>query len=186
MIRYASAFSALIAGGVYLGLAFVLASRQARRAHQDGTPQSAFLAGESLLAIGVGFATLAIPLAFGAEITAAAWAIEGAAIVWVGSRQQRWLARAFGLALQPVALITFYLGITDGAWERTTEVTRFFLNTQFIGMLLIALGAVVIGWILRRERNEDQAAEWESATALARAYSSCQMSCLSGSRPRPP
>jgi uncharacterized membrane protein len=166
LIHYASAFSALMAGGVYLGLALW----QASRARRDDAPKSAFLAGESLLAIGVGFATLAIPLAFGAEITAAAWAIEGAAIVWVGLRQQRWLARAFGLALQPVALITFYLGITDGAWERATEITRFFLNTQFIGMLLIALGAAVIGWVLRRERAEEQAAEWESASALARGY----------------
>jgi uncharacterized membrane protein len=166
LINYASAFSALIAGGVYLALALW----QAGRARQDDAPRSAFLAGESMLAIGVGFATLAIPLAFGAEITAAAWAIEGAAIVWVGLRQQRWLARAFGLALQPVALITFYLGITDGAWERATEVTRFFLNTQFIGLLLIALGAAVIGWVLRRERNEEQVAEWESASALARGY----------------
>jgi uncharacterized membrane protein len=166
LIHYASAFSALIAGGAYLALALW----QAGRARQEDAPRSAFLAGESLLAIGAGFATLAIPLAFGAEVTAAAWAIEGAAIVWVGLRQQRWLARAFGLALQPVALITFYLGITDGAWERATEVTRFFLNTQFIGMLLIALGAAVIGWVLRRERDEEQAAEWESASALARAY----------------
>jgi uncharacterized membrane protein len=166
LIRYASAFSALIAGGVYLGLALW----QAGRARQNDAPRSAFLAGESLLAIGVGFATLAIPLAFGAEITAAAWAIEGAAIVWVGLRQQRWLARAFGLALQPIALVTFYLGITGGAWEPAREVTRFFLNTQFIGILLIALSAAVIGWVLRRERDKDQAAEWESASALARSY----------------
>jgi Predicted membrane protein (DUF2339) len=93
----------------------------------------------------------------------------------VGLRQQRWLARAFGLALQPVALITFYLGITDGAWERAAEITRFFFNTQFIGMLLIALGAAVIGWVLRyesrRERAEEQAAEWENASALARGSS---------------
>jgi uncharacterized membrane protein len=166
LIHYASAFSALMAGGVYLALALW----QASRARRDDAPRSAFLAGESLLAIGVGFATLAIPLAFGAEVTAAAWAIEGAAIVWVGLRQQRWLARAFGLALQPVALITFYLGISDGAWERASEITRFFLNTQFIGMLLIALGAAVIGWVLRRERAEDQVTEIENASALARAY----------------
>ncbi len=166
LIDYAGAFSALMAGGVYLALALW----QAQRARRDPAPRSAFLAGESLLAIGVGFATLAIPLAFGAEITAAAWAIEGAAIVWVGLRQQRWLARAFGLALQPVALVTFYLGITGGAWERSVEVTRFFLNTQFIGLLLIALGATVIGWVLRREKVEDQAIEIENASALARAY----------------
>ncbi len=166
LIHYASAFSALIAGGVYLGLALW----QTSRARRDGAPQSAFLAGESLLAIGVGFATLAIPLAFGAEITAAAWAIEGAAIVWVGMRQQRWLARAFGLALQPVALCTFYLGITGGAWEPARAVTQFFLNTQFMGLLLIAAGAAVIAWVLRagHETAED---DTETASILQRAYS---------------
>jgi len=34
------------------------------------------------------FATLAIPLAFDARWTSAAWALEGAAAVWVGLRQQ--------------------------------------------------------------------------------------------------
>ncbi len=150
LIRYASAFSALVTGGAYLALALW----QAGRARGGAAPRSALLAGESLLAIGVGFATLAIPLAFGAEVTAAAWAIEGAAIVWVGLRQKRWLARAFGLALQPVAMCTFYLGVSGGAWEPAREVSQFFLNTQFMGLLLIAAGATVIAWVLRRQSVE--------------------------------
>lgn len=181
VIPYGSAFAAVMTGCVYLGLALwqsALARRGAasRWANHDTTHEmthemkftSPRLAGESLLAIGVGFATLAIPLAFGAEVTAAAWAIEGAAIVWVGLRQQRWLARAFGLALQPVALITFLLGISGSAWERPTPVTQFFLNTQFMGLLLLALGAAVIAWVLRRGSNSSDNAD--PISGLQRGY----------------
>jgi uncharacterized membrane protein len=173
LTQYASAFSALIAGGGYLALALW----QAGRIRRDAAPRSALLAGESLLAIGVGFATLAIPLAFGAEVTAAAWAIEGAAIVWVGLRQKRWLARAFGLALQPVAICTFYLGVSGAAWEPARQVSQFFLNTQFMGLLLIAAGATVIAWVLRRERGEVDKVE-ESETEEINEPSAFQLAFL--------
>lgn len=180
---YASAFAAVMVGGVYLGLAWWQAYRDQRAqpvqhngASHETTSTATRLGGESMLAIGVGFATLAIPLAFGAEVTAAAWAIEGAAIVWVGLRQHRWLARAFGLALQPVALITFLLGISGDAWEPATPVTQFFLNTQFMGMLLLAAGAVVIAWVLRWETNEQpnnqngEADHADTTSSLQRGY----------------
>jgi len=43
---------------------------------------------------------LAVPLAFDGRWTAAAWALEGAAIVWIGVRQNKLLARGFGIFLQ--------------------------------------------------------------------------------------
>jgi len=150
---YATAFSALIVGAVYLSLALWQVRRSTRAASlsDNSSPHSPRLAGESLLALGVGFATLAIPLAFGPEVTAAAWAIEGAAIVWVGLRQQRALARLFGIALQPLALFTFMLGISNAAWEPAQAVTQFFLNTHFIGVLMLAIGAIFISWVLRNQ-----------------------------------
>ena len=39
--------------------------------------------------LAVGFATLAVPLAFSARATAGMFALEGAALVWLGVRQQR-------------------------------------------------------------------------------------------------
>jgi uncharacterized membrane protein len=59
---------------------------------------------EAFLALGMVFTTLAIPLAFDGRWTSAAWALEGAAIVWVGVRQQRLLARLFGILLQLLAV----------------------------------------------------------------------------------
>lgn len=190
---YATAFSAVIVGGVYLALALWQISRANHAAAlatvggvggEEVAGESAGavprLAGESLLAVGVGFATLAIPLAFGAEVTAAAWAIEGAAIVWVGMRQRRWLARAFGFALQPLAMLTFYLGIHNGTWQDAAPVTQFFLNTQFVGMLLLALGAGVIGWVLRAgeepnaDSNTEINADANARSALQRGYESIE------------
>ena len=169
---YASAFSAVMAGAVYLGLALWQIKR-ANQLAEAGAP-TLRLAGESLLAIGVGFATLAIPLAFGAEVTAAAWAIEGAAIVWVGLRQKRWLARAFGFALQPAAMVTFFLGINNHAWENATPVTQFFLNTEYIGMLLLAAGAGVIAWVLRNDLKSDANSDAASKSFLQRGYESIE------------
>jgi uncharacterized membrane protein len=87
---YGSAWSALVLGAFYLLLARTLWSRR-------GEGQRLLV--EAFLALGVVFATLAIPLAFDGRWTSAAWAIEGAAIVWVGVRQQRLPARLFGILL---------------------------------------------------------------------------------------
>jgi len=43
---------------------------------------------ETFLALGVVFGSLAIPLALDGRWTAAAWALEGAALVWVGMLSQ--------------------------------------------------------------------------------------------------
>ena len=56
---------------------------------------------EAFLALGVVFATLAVPLALDARWTSATWALEGAAIVWVGVRQR---PRA-GARVRPAAAV---------------------------------------------------------------------------------
>jgi uncharacterized membrane protein len=52
---------------------------------------------------------LAIPLALDGRWTAAAWALEGAGIVWVGVRQDKILARALGVFLQFAAGVAFLI-----------------------------------------------------------------------------
>lgn len=134
-LEFGSAFSALGFGAVYLGLA-VFARRR-------GYAHNVLLRG-SLIAIGVGFATLAIPLALGARWTSSAWALEGAAAVWVGMRQARWLPRAFGLALQGVAALVF-VSTLDGSQGALPIV-----NATFLAALLIALPLLATAWWLRR------------------------------------
>ncbi len=59
---------------------------------------------EAFVALAVGFATMAIPFAFDEALTTSvAWALEGAGLYWIGTRQQRLLPRLSGLALQLLA-----------------------------------------------------------------------------------
>lgn len=69
---------------------------------------------ETCLALGVIFASLAIPLGLDARWTAAAWAVEGAGIFWLGLRQRRPLARAFALLLQLGSALAFISELHSG------------------------------------------------------------------------
>jgi uncharacterized membrane protein len=108
------AYSAIILSALYLSIAYVL-----KRRHSD----SHTLLFESFMALSVAFLTLAVPLALDARWNAATWALEGAALIWVGCRQNRFLPRLFGallnLAAACVAVSEFklsndYLGLPLG------------------------------------------------------------------------
>ncbi|MBA4162458.1 MAG: DUF2339 domain-containing protein, partial [Novosphingobium sp.] len=88
---YWAAWSAVVFGAVYLAVA-----AWAFRRRDKGMG----LLSECLLAIGVGFVTMAIPLALEVKWVGVAWLLEGAGALWVGARQHRWMPRAFGLLLQ--------------------------------------------------------------------------------------
>ena len=131
---FGSAFAALGFAALYLTVAGV-----AMRRRRDDLR----VMNETLLAIGIGFVTLAVPLALGARWTSAAWALEGAGAFWVGMRQARWMPRMFGLALQVVAALV-YLG-TTGANVAAVPLA----NAAFAGAMLIALAALATAWWLR-------------------------------------
>lgn len=136
-IEYAMAWSALAVGGFYILLARWLLARD-----REGLR----LLVESFLALGVAFLTLAIPLALDGRWTAAAWAMEGAALLWVGARQSRRLAIVAGLLLQLGAGFFFAAdGGLDG--DRRGLVLA---NAQLVGTLIIALSGFfasrVAGW----------------------------------------
>ncbi len=137
---FGSAFAALGFAALYIAVAAFTARRR---------PESARLISEAMLAIGIGFVTLAVPLAFGARWTSAAWALEGAGALWIGMRQARWLPRMFGIALQAVAGIV-YLSST------ATNISAVPLaNPAFMGAMLIALAVLATAWWLRRDMAQD-------------------------------
>lgn len=103
-IEFGMAFSALAMGLFYLVLAMLL---------RDRTHRTELLI-EVCLALGVIFGTLAIPLGMDARWTAAAWAVEGAGLYWLGWHQRRRLARVFALLLQFGALVSFSLTLSWG------------------------------------------------------------------------
>ena len=134
LFDYGSAFAALGFGALYLALAIAVMRR--------GGDAFRLLA-ETMLAIGVGFATLAIPLALGARWTGSAWALEGTGAFWVGMRQARWMPRLFGLLLMLVAALMFMTMMEDNVSALPL------LNPLFMTGLLVALPAFAVAWWLR-------------------------------------
>lgn len=148
--EYGLAFSALGFGGFYLALSYALL----RSRH----PNLGLLA-EAFAALGVIFGSLAIPLAFDHQTTAAMWAVEGAGLLWIGVRQDRKLARAFGALLQLAGGVGYLIGL-DGLVVRMPV-----LNTAFIGTLMLAVaGALSARWL---QRHAAQAAAYEKNAETA-------------------
>jgi uncharacterized membrane protein len=109
---------------------------------------------EAFVALGVVFLTLAIPFAFDGHGTAAAWALEGAGLVWVGVRQQRVLARVFATLLQIGAGLAFALMATTSVGDLPV------LNSSFLGCVAIAVGGVASARQYFKAR--DLRKDWES------------------------
>ncbi|UUY09138.1 DUF2339 domain-containing protein [Pseudomonas sp. J452] len=144
-IEFAAAFSALGLGLFYLLLARVLRGR---------APGRTLLLVETCLALGVIFASLAIPLGLDARWTSAAWAVEGAGIFWLGLRQGRPLARAFALLLQLGAALAF-LGELSFSMPSATV-----LEGAPLGALMLGAALLFSFWQLR-QAPLDASKAWE-------------------------
>lgn len=137
-IEYAMAWSAFALGVFYLLLGFVL--YRTRR-------ESFHLLVEAFAALGVIFGSLAIPLAFDTRTTAAMWAVEGAGLLWLGVRQERKLARAFGALLQVAAGLGYLIGL------RGYDEAQPILNSTYLGSLMVSLSGIFTGYCLYRNRE---------------------------------
>ncbi|WP_420007641.1 DUF2339 domain-containing protein [Xanthomonas sacchari] len=105
------------------------------------------LLGQAYAVLAVGFATLAVPLALSARATASVFALEGAALVWLGLRQRRWLPQLSGAGLQMAAALGFTLGL-DAAVQDSQAVA----NATCMSALLLALAGFASAWCYRRAR----------------------------------
>jgi uncharacterized membrane protein len=103
---------------------------------------------ESFMALAVVFATLAIPLALDARWTSAAWSLEGAALVWVGTRQGRQLAKLAGTAL----LLFGGMAFLDYGWRAGAGPPV--LNGNVLGGVLISLSAFFASRKLQTEQQQ--------------------------------
>jgi uncharacterized membrane protein len=148
-IEYGAAYSALGLSFFYLSMARVLFARASDNVR---------LLVEAFIALGVVFGTLAIPLALDGRWTAAAWALEGAAIVWIGVRQEKIGARFFGVFLQFAAGAAFFFEVQS---PHTLPV----FNSFYLGCVFIGVASLFSAWYLRRARA--QLSEIESSLAIA-------------------
>ena len=135
--RYGAAWSA-VAVAVFYG---VLAAALWRRPEPGWS-----LLARAFMALAIIFATIAIPFAADPRWTSGWWALEAAAVYWIGCRQRQGFARAFALVLQVGAAVAFVAGgIAPGE--------RLLLNATFLGTTMIALAALVTVWLADRYRD---------------------------------
>jgi len=132
--RLLLALCALGLAALYAGLAWALIRRERFAA-----------LGQSHAVLAVGFATLAVPLALSARATASVFALEGAALVWLGLRQQRWLPQIAGALLQMGAAFGFVVGADY--WLHDAAAIA---NPTFMSGLLLALAGFASAFSYRR------------------------------------
>lgn len=132
--RLLLALCALGLAALYAGLAWALIRRERYAA-----------LGQSHAVLAVGFATLAVPLALSARATASVFALEGAALVWLGLRQQRLLPQIAGALLQLGAAFGFVVGADYWLHDATAIA-----NPTFMSGVLLALAGFGSAFSYRR------------------------------------
>lgn len=132
-MEYGLAWSTGCAAAVYLAMAVWLWRR----------PQMRVLA-EAHAALAIVLGSLCIAFAFDAYPTFALWTLEGAALVWVGLRQQRLFMRLFGLLLQAGGAGLFLINY----W--TYDLSNPWFNDFVAGCALIAIASLATSGLMHR------------------------------------
>ncbi len=122
------ACSALAAAVIYLAVAWSLRGRD-----QLGILRDAWAP------LAIALATVAVPLALSADLTGGIFALEGAGLVWLGLRQQRWLSRWAGVGLQAVAAIAVLIVYSGHDGGSAAAADTSWLDRDFLGALILAL-----------------------------------------------
>ncbi|BCN92905.1 membrane protein [Thiomicrorhabdus immobilis] len=138
---YGIAYSTLSLGAFYLVLAGFF--YQKNRAELQTLYQAFF-------ALSVIFFTLTIPLAFDNNWSSAAWAIEGAGVIWISLRQQRTLSLAFGLMVLLGASLLYVLEVSLNLQAHDIAI----LNPYFMGGMMIALSSLFSAFFLFKAQHQ--------------------------------
>ncbi len=145
--RMPLAFSALGVAAVYLGLG-LWAKRE----------EKLKVLGQSAAALGLAFATLAVPLALSARWTSSAWALQGAALLWLGLRQERTWPKLAGVGLQLLAGLAYLVAFDNGSDAQAM------FNGHTLNLLVLTLGAGGCALLLDRHKNAAGGLLWALAT----------------------
>ncbi|MBT8348104.1 MAG: DUF2339 domain-containing protein, partial [Sulfurovum sp.] len=126
-MEYGESYSAIVLGTLYLMLFGLL--RKKERTH---------LLSQSFLALSVVFYTIAIPYIFDADVSAALWSLESAAIIWIAIKQERAYARYFGEFLLLLSMVVYpesvnVYGITP---------------TEYLGYIIVIAAALIASYLL--------------------------------------
>ncbi len=138
------AWSAFVLGCFYATAASLLFKR---------APDTVRLLVQSFAGLSLALGTMTLPFALNATWTGAGWALEGAALVWLGFRQKSWLVRASGYLLQAGASVALWPGLAG-----TISATPI-LNALFVACLSITISMLFSAYQVHKNRHERLA--WE-------------------------
>ena len=136
--EYGLAWSSFALGGFYIASAYLVL-----RTKNDYLKVIA----EAYLALGIIFVSLVIPFALDGEWTAAAWAIEGAGLVWVGLRQSRWFPKYFG------ALIQFVGGVIFLSQIKFNHASEVIFDSEILGIIFVSIAALFSSFQIWKRRK---------------------------------
>lgn len=148
--EFGAAFSALAIAFFYLILARLIFSKE---------KQGLALLAEAYVIVAAIFATLAIPLGLEGTWTSAAWAVEGAGMFWLGTRQDRPYARAFAFVVIAGAAFKLLNAISINPIPEQA-----LLEGSLLGPVLLGLSALSM-WALHLRRSQEDTTRWESVGA---------------------
>ena len=135
--EYGNVISALLLGTLYL-LLYALFRKENK------------ILGNSYLAIGIIFYTVAIPFYFGKQTTGMMWALEGALVIWITAKQEQFFARLFGEFVLIVATAIYMLNAS----------LRFISVIDFFGYLVVGASLIFSGYILSRVKRKDSMVQY--------------------------
>ncbi len=141
--EYGLAISAAVVAAFYAAMALWLRGRREK---------SFELLTQAFVGLAVAFGTIAIPLALDDRWTAIAWVVEGAALVWIGVRQNTTLAKLTGTAL------AFAGGAEFLSYGWTDNLGIPVLNGNFMGGALIAISSLYSSRMLH---SDDRGRDWQ-------------------------
>jgi len=123
---------------------------------------------EGFVALAVGFGTMAIPFAFENSLTVSiAWALEGAGLYWVGTRQHRRLPRFAAIALQLLAAVAFGIALADRGHASWTQDFTVLANGRFFSCLALAFAGLFIAREAWTARSQIARNEWRYSQIMA-------------------
>ncbi len=146
------AFASVIGSAVYLAASAALLRRREAALR---------LLVEANFGLGVAFLTLAVPLAASAQWTAAAWALEGVALAWIGLRQQRAVPLIAGMALQVLAAMALAQAVVAGRASLEPQWSGVTLN-----LAVLAAASLAVAGLLQSRL----AGDWTAPAGLPRAW----------------
>lgn len=133
------AISTLVAAAIYIGVAYATRRLPAMRLLRD-----------TWAILAVALATLTVPLALRADVTGSIFALEGAGLIWLGLRQQRWFATWSGIALQFFAALAL---LVDRDMHGGIGAMWPVLNRECISALMLVVAGFASAGLFARLGN---------------------------------